>query len=141
MMKVWMRDPNSGGVKIKPEVQERITKRILRHAEKNYAGKYLRLGIRYKGAFCYIDAFVEPPKPSPQMLKNRGETLEKYYERMRNFPLHLCRLRYFGDDDKWSLAFYTYSHEAYQLCVFHSGNFYGTPEEGFDVGATYLHDR
>jgi hypothetical protein len=56
---------------------------------------------------------------------------------MRSTPLHLCRLRHFAED-RWSLAFFTYSNEKYTPCVFRNGSFFGTPEEGFDVGATYL---
>ena len=47
------------------------------------------------------------------------------------------RLRYFAED-RWSLAFYTYSNERYEPCVFHNGTFFGTPEEGLDVAAIYL---
>jgi hypothetical protein len=32
-------------------------------------------------------------------------------------------------------AFYTYSNEKYELSVFPSGDFYGTPEEAFDTAA------
>lgn len=134
-----MRHPHSGGVRIPKDVQERIKKRVEEYAAKNYAGRYERLGIRFKGALCYIDAyqqeFNEPPK---SLLKITGETKEKYLERLSETPTHLCRLRYFGDDEGWSLAFYTYSNEKYEPCVFMNGSFYGTPEEGFDIGATYL---
>ena len=51
-------------------------------------------------------------------------------------PMHLCRLRYTGRD--WTLAFYTYSHEKYERCVFMSGSLLGTPEEAMDIGAIYL---
>ena len=58
---------------------------------------------------------------------------------MRSMPMHLCRLRYFGDEEAWGLAFYTHSNERYELCVFPStGSFLGTVEEAFDVGAVYL---
>jgi hypothetical protein len=67
----------------------------------------------------------------------RGETLEEYQERLRAVPVHLCRLRYF-DEDRWSVAFYTYSHEKYEPCVFDTGEFLGSPEQGFDVGSVYL---
>lgn len=59
-------------------------------------------------------------------------------ERLRNTPLHLCRLRYFGDEEKWSMAFYTYSREKYEPCVFDTGSFHGTPEEAFETAAVYL---
>ena len=31
-----------------------------------------------------------------------------------------------------------YSHEMYEPTMFDSGQFFGTPEEGFDVGGVYL---
>jgi hypothetical protein len=57
---------------------------------------------------------------------------------MRNSPIHLCRLRYFGDEESWSLGFYTYSNEKYELCMFKNGSFYGTPEQAFAISAMYL---
>jgi hypothetical protein len=36
------------------------------------------------------------------------------------------------------VAFFSYSSEEYEPCAFGSGGFYGTPEEGLDVGAVYL---
>jgi hypothetical protein len=38
----------------------------------------------------------------------------------------------------WSLAFYTYSKEEYEPCIFPSGAFFGTPEEGLEIGGIYL---
>jgi hypothetical protein len=38
----------------------------------------------------------------------------------------------------WSLAFYTYSRNLYEPCVFGSGDFLGTPEEALEIGAVYL---
>jgi hypothetical protein len=69
-----------------------------------------------------------------------GESREEYIERLRNTPTHLCRLRYFGDENRWSMALYTYSHEKYEPCIFNNGTFHGTPEEGFDTAAVYLQD-
>lgn len=134
----WVRSPDSGGKKIPPEVRSRVAERIERYAEEHYAGRYTRLGIRFRGQFCYIDAFTEPDEPSEQLLELRGETRDEYLELMRNLPTHLCRLRYFGDEDSWGVSFYTYSHMRYELSVFPSGKFYGTPEDAFDVGALYL---
>jgi hypothetical protein len=68
-----------------------------------------------------------------------GETCSvEALERMRNLPIHLIRLRYFGNEERWTLAFYTYSHERYEPCLFPSGDDHGTPEEAFDVGSVYL---
>ncbi|MGH9434248.1 MAG: hypothetical protein ACRD3T_22195, partial [Terriglobia bacterium] len=78
--------------------------------------KASQLRVRFKGAFCYIDA-EEPGavEPSP-----------------------LCRMRYMASPDRWTLAFYTYSNEKYEPCVFMSGDFFGTPEEALEIGAVYL---
>jgi hypothetical protein len=137
-MKVWVKDPFSGGVTIPKHVQERTRKRIEEHAAKKYAGYYTKLDIRFRGTFCYIDAYNEPDEPSKSLLKITGETKEEYLKRISETPTHLCRLRYFGNEEKWSLAFYTYSNEKYEPCTFENGSFYGTPEEGFVIGATYL---
>lgn len=136
--RTWAYDPHSGGVKIPPLVRERIERRIGEHAQKRYSGRYTRLAIRFRGALCYIDAFIEPGKPTRGQLRSLGETHEQYVERLRNVPIHLCRLRYFGDENRWSLGFFTYSNERYEPCVFHNGSFHGTPEEALDVGAVHL---
>ena len=134
----WVFDPHSGGVKIPKTVQERTRQRILAHAEKEYKGRYISLGIRFCGTLCYIDAYVEPDVPKGWPPKDWGETRDEMIERLRNTPLHLVRLRYFGGGDRWSLAYFTYSNERYTPCVFHSCSFLGTPEEALDVGATHL---
>ena len=100
-----------------PGAQLRTQRRIRAHAEANYAGRFNRLDIRFRGAFCYVDAYIDPP-PAERV--------------------HLCRLRYFGNEEAWSVAFYTYSHERYEPSVFANGTFQGTPEEAFDLAAVYL---
>jgi hypothetical protein len=136
--KVWVYDPQSGGVKIPQREQPRIRQRILEHAGKHYAGKYNRIDVRFRGQFCYIDAYTEPYVPKKFDPKLYGESREEHIERLRNTPTHLCRLRYFGDEDRWSMAFYTYSHETYEPCVFHNGSWHGTVEEAFDICSGYL---
>jgi hypothetical protein len=49
--------------------------------------------------------------------------------------VHLCRLRFFGGEERWGFAFYTYSGERYELSMFRSGEFLGPPEEAFRVAA------
>lgn len=134
--KQWMFDPNSGGVKIPPTVQADVEKRIRAVAEQEFKGKYTRLEIRFKAQFCYIDAYTEPvvlDNWPPEFPENR----EEFYERLRSTPTHLCRLRYFGGD-KWGFAFYTYSHEKYELSVYPTGDFFGKPEDAFRASAVYL---
>jgi hypothetical protein len=136
-MKTWVFNPHAGGLKISSSKQWEVRQRIERHAASKYAGRYNRLDIRFRGALCYIDAFTEPEPPSPSLLRATGETKEQFVERLRCIPTHLGRLRYFGGD-RWSYAFYTYSNERNEPTIFPKGDWFGTPEEAFDIGATYL---
>jgi hypothetical protein len=97
-------------------VEEQVRQRILQHAAKIVPEKAAQIIVRFRGPFCYIDAH----DPGSQD------------------PMHLCRLRYHSRLRAWSLAFYTYSHEKYEPCVFGSGATYGTPEEALEIGALYL---
>ncbi|MCD4696299.1 MAG: hypothetical protein K8S16_08685, partial [Bacteroidales bacterium] len=69
-----------------------------------------------------------------------NQTREERIESLRNLPTHLCRLRYKVDEEKWTLAYYSYTHEKYESCVFDNGDFYGTPEEAFQSSAIILDD-
>ena len=116
-MATWAYNPHAGGVTIPPAVRLRTERRIRAYGDAHYKGRFTRLDIRFRGALCYIDAYVEPHS---------------------DVPLHLCRLRYFRDEEAWSMAFYTYSHEKYEPCMFGNGTWHGTPEEAFEIGAMYL---
>ena len=118
-MKYWAYNPHTGGKKIPPTVQERTRRRILAYAEKHYKGKFIRIEVRFRGALCYVDAYTDP-----------GD--------IPATPLHLCRIRFLGDEDRWSFAFYTYSHERYEPSMFSTGDFVGTPEEAFETSSMYL---
>jgi len=139
-VRTWVCDPHSGGLKIPKRVQESTNQRILAYADAHYAGKYTRLDIRFRGQFCYIDVYREPSVPADFPPPGFPESREAYLARIRSIPTHLCRLRYFGDEDSWTFAFYTYSHEKYEPCVFDNGTFFGTPEEAFESAAVYLQD-
>ncbi len=136
--KMWVLDPQSGGQKILDVTKKRISTRILDHAAKNYGGKYNRIDVRFRGQFCYIDAYTEPYVAADFDPTLFGESREANIDRLRHTPTHLCRLRYFGDENRWSMAFYTYSHDEYEPCFFNNGSWYGTPEEAFDTSAAYL---
>ena len=138
MKRTWVYNPHTGGQKIKALDQPLIRERLQAYAQKHYAGKFTRLDVRFRGALCYVDAYTEPASPSKALLKLRGETKEQYFKFMRNLPTHLCRLRRLHGDDRWSVAFYAYSSERYEPCLFPGGSWTGTLEDGFDVGATYL---
>ncbi len=135
--KQWVFDPDSGGVKISAAVKRRTEQRIRAYAEAHYAGKYTRLDIRFRSQFCYIDAYTEPVLAEGWPPEDWPETREETIERMRNSPIHLCRLRYFGREDGWGLAFYTYSNEKYTLSVYDDGDFFGTPEDAFRIAAGF----
>lgn len=137
-MSPWIYSPHEGGTKIPDIVKTRTRDRILAHATKYYAGKFTRIEVRFRGALCYVDAFEEPRVGDGFPPPGWPESREQAIERMRNVPTHLVRLRYFGNEDRWTLAFFTYSREVYEPCVFPSGSDHGTPEEAFDVGAVYL---
>jgi hypothetical protein len=136
--KMWVKDPHSGGVKIPDRIKEKIKDRIECYANKNYAGKFTRIDVRFRGYFCYIDAYQEPfvPEDFDPVLFN--ETREERIERLRNAPIKLCRLRYKGDENNWTLDFFSYSHDKYQPSVFTHGGFYGTPEQALQSGAMFL---
>ena len=136
--KVWVYDPQSGGTKIPDAIKPRIRQRIIGHAQKLYAGMYNRIDVRFRGQFCYIDAYTEPCVPEDYAPGVLGESREEHVERLRNTPIHLCRLRYFGNEERWSMASYTYSREEYEPCIFNNGSWHGTPEEAFDTLAVFL---
>lgn len=132
----WGFAPDSGGVRISDSVKQRTEARLRRYAEEHFAGRYTRLDIRFRGQFCYVDAYTEPEPLGPNWPPpDWPETREEYQERLRNTPTHLCRLRYFGDQERWGFAFYTYSGERYELSIFPSGDFFGPPEDALHVSA------
>ncbi len=136
--KQWVYDPGSGGVTIKSAIKPGIELRIRQYAEANFAGRYTKLDIRFRSKFCYVDAYVEPAQlTSDWPPTDWPESREEYLTRLRNTPFHLFRLRYYGDPDKWGLAFYSYASEKYELSVFPNGDFWGTPEEAFQVAAGF----
>jgi hypothetical protein len=138
--KQWVFDPNSGGLKIPPAVQADVEQRIRAIAEKEFQGKYTRLDIRFKNQFCYIDAYTEPVLSPGWPPADGRETRDEYVRRLRETPVHLCRLRYFGED-QWGFAFYTYSHEKYELSMYDDGQFTGKPERAFLISANvYLNE-
>lgn len=119
-MPMWVRGGRTAGVKIPIAVLARTERRILDHAARHHAGKFSRIAVRFHGAFCYIDAYVEPE-----------------LEGRQNTPLHLCRIRYCGREDCWSFAWYTYAHEKYERSFLLSGQPIGTPEEAFDTSSLF----
>lgn len=140
MSKQWVSDPDSGGVKIKEAVKSRTEKRIQAYAETHFAGRYTRLEVRFRGQFCYVDAYTEPEPLGPNWPPpDWPESREEHLERLRNTPTHLFRLRYFGDEERWGFAFYSYGNNRYELSIFPTGEFFGSPELALETaGNVYL---
>ena len=113
-MKVWCIDPQSGGTKIPPDNYHLILAQAAAHEEKQAWYPEFKLKLRFKGQFCYLDAFEEGEEPFP-----------------------IGRLRYFHDN-KWTLAFYTYSNERYEPCIYPSGQWEGTIEEALRVCEPFI---
>ncbi len=112
-MKVWCIDPHSGGTKIPRENYNQITAQAAAHEAKQEWYPLYKLKLRFKGQFCYLDAYEEGQEPFP-----------------------IGRLRYFEDD--WSLAFFAYSSESYKPCIFDDGEWFGSLEDAIDICSMYL---
>lgn len=112
--------------------------RIQAYAGRHHRDKFERLEVRFRGVFCYVDAYVEPDSPSDGLLDVLSETRDEYVSRLRNTPLHLCRLRFFSDEEAWGIAHYTYGQEKYEDSFFGTGAWFGTPEEAFETCAMFL---
>ena len=136
-MPTWVYNPHTGGKSIPFAVKARTERRILDYAARHHPGKFTRIDVRFRGALCYIDVYTErglPPGAAPPP----GETRDQWIERLRNIPTHLCRIRYFGNEDRWSFAWYTYAHEKYEPGFLITGEEHGTPEEAFETSALFF---
>lgn len=128
--------PAASGAKISEAVQQRTEARIRAVAEEEFAGQYAHLDIRFRGQFCYVDVYTDPDDMGPDWPPaNWPESREEYLERMRSTPTHLCRLHYYGDEEEWGFAFYTYSSGKYEPAIFPTGHDRGSPEDAFRVSA------
>ena len=114
-MSPWVYDPQSGGNKIPSTLHEQICKQADTFARTRPWYPQIKLKLRFKRQFCYID------------------TIQK--DDVRAFPL--CRLRYFKSDS-WSLALFTYSNERYEACVFSDGKWEGTLEAALELCEPFI---
>ena len=133
----WVYDPNRGGRAIPDAVRRRLEARLQSHAERRFGGRYRRLEVRFRGQFCYLDLYVEPWLPKVWPVSVGEESRDKALERLRATPVHLCRLRYFSDEDALSFAFYSYASDRYEPSVFASGAWVGSPEEALELSAMF----
>lgn len=127
---------DAGGVPIPDAVKRRVEAQIRAVAEDAFAERYTKLDIRFREQFCYVDAYRDPEDTGPGWPPpDWHETREERLERLRNTPIHLCRLRYFGEDNRWGFAFYNTNTDKYEPATFPDGESVGTPEEAFRVSA------
>lgn len=133
--RAWVYNPHTGGMTVPDHVRWSTEQRIRAFAAEHFAGRYRDLVVRFRGQFCYVDALVEPEPLPPDRRGLSDETAEEYQARLRETPVHLYRLRFNGDLDRWSFAFYSYASGRYEASVFLSGGDHGTPEEAFDLSA------
>lgn len=110
----WYFDPQSGGNKIPQKLYESLC--ALVHAYEKTRPWYPKfsLKLRFRSQFCYVDC-----------IENGGE------------PHPIGRLRHF-DQDRWSLAFYTYSNERYEPCFLNNGQWIGSIEQAIEPCEMYL---
>jgi hypothetical protein len=133
----WVYNPHTGGKSIPPGIRTRTERRILDYAAKHYSGKFTQIDVRFHGALCYIDAYVEPYVPR-ESGPPAGQKRSEWIEGLRNTTIHICRIRYFGNEDRWSFAWYTYAHEKYEPAFLITGADQGTPEEACEAAALFL---
>jgi hypothetical protein len=114
---MWVYNPQSGGCKIQEKHHEKFRHQAEVFSKTRPWSSTYQIILRFKSQFCYLDAL------------KKGE--------VSAFPIG--RLRYFRDN-VWSLAFYAYSSEAYEPCLFNSGEWEGTLEEGISACEVYLDD-
>ncbi len=101
---------------VPPAAQRDLQQRLERHAATEWKEQCRGITLRFHGAFAYVDAI-------------QGD----------NAPVHLCRLGYLGNPDRWTFAFYKYSTEKYERSFTMAGSFVASPEEAFDTaGCCYL---
>ena len=118
MKRHWVFDPHSGGVKLSQYRKIEVENRIQKYADQNLKDKCDRIGVRFRGALCYVTAL---------RTESGGEEF--------HFPL--CRLRHF-DMERWSISLFTWSNEKYEPCILPTGEWFGTIEECLELGTTFL---
>jgi hypothetical protein len=111
------------GAKVVPwAVRLRTERRILDYAAKHCAGKFARVEVRFRGALCYIDVYTELQVPGGSA---------------QDTPMHLCRIRYTGSEERWEFAWFSYAHEKYEPSFLITGRYQGTPEEAFATSTLF----
>lgn len=129
----WALGPPRGGVSIPDSKRASVRQRLTAFAEERFPGQFREFDVRFRGALCYVDAYVEPELPDGWPPADHGETRDEMIARLRATPLQLCRLRFHGQGDRWSFALYSYAAERYEAAVYATGEWFGTPEDALEL--------
>lgn len=117
MVRGWVFDPHSGGIKLTDSRKNQVKNRISRLAADIYGDRCSCVKIRFRTQLCYVDAITD---------SDEGDKV---------YPL--CRLRHF-DLERWSISLFTWSNEKYEPTIFPSGEWFGTLEECIHLSGQFL---
>jgi hypothetical protein len=129
----YLYDAHHGGVMIPDAIGRRTEDRVRVFAQERFPGRLRDLGVWFRGQFCYLDAYQDPGSIPEGWSDDSDETREQYRDRLAATPVHLLRLRYFGNPDRWSFAIYDYATDDYEPGTFPSGEAAGLPEEALEL--------
>lgn len=122
-------------------MQSAVTKRIRRHAQKHFAGKYTHLEIEFIWGVCYIDAYNDPAVRTEDLPPCPSRAYDQYLKEHQETVIYLCRLIYMGNRKGWGFDLFRYSSERYEPTFLPTGRMIGTPELTFHTAAQlYLND-
>ena len=129
----YLYDAHQGGAMISDAIGRRTEERVRQFARDRYPGRFRDVGVWFRGQFCYVDLFRDPgPFLDGWSSEDSDETREQYRDRLAATPVHLLRLRYFGNPDRWSFAWYNDATEEYEPATFPSGEAAGLPEDAME---------
>lgn len=125
---------------ISDAIARRTEERVRQFAHERFPGRFRDLGVWFRGQFCYVDLYCDPGfVPEGWSPEGSDETREQFRDRLAATPIHLVRLRYFGNPDRWSYALYDDTTGDYEPAVFPSGDAAGVPEDALEyVMRSYL---
>jgi hypothetical protein len=129
----YLYDAHQGGAMISDAISRRIEDRVRRFAQDRFPGRFRDVGVWFRGQFCYVDVYRDPgPNPAGWSPEDSDETREQYRDRLSETPMHVMRLRYFGNPDRWSFALFNDATEEYEPATFPSGEAAGRPEDALE---------
>lgn len=129
----YLYDAHSGGTMISDHVATKTEDRLRRFAHERFGGSFRELGVWFRGPFCYLDLYQDPgPLLEGWSPTESTETREQYRDRVTMTPIPVCRLRYFGNPDRWSFAVYDPETGLYEPAFFPSGAPAGPAEDALD---------